>query len=232
MNSSVIRRIAQRDYARRNRMRDSTMEMRDEHKNVPTMYSNEYTMGGGVHDSNSRNRYTPRGFDSRQSDYERGYSESSEYDSAYGNDKAFRNGEFDGHYYYPFEVAGRYGKVPYPMQDMRNTQDMHNPYLTEQELKQWEMRLLHSLESADKQMLEKQRVVKEAEELGIRFDKFTKEEFYVVVLMMYTDFCKTLGTARLDTYLKLAKDWLTDDDIAVRYSEKLSAYYDHIVEGA
>lgn len=35
----------------------------------------------------------------------------------------------------------------------------------------------------------------------------------------------------MDIYLKLAKDFFEDPDTAVRYGEKLAAYYDYIVEG-
>ena len=64
-----------------------------------------------------------------------------------------------------------------------------------------------------------------------KYNNESKKEFYVTVLMMYTDYCKTLGTANFDVYLKLAKDWLVDDDIAVQGGEKLAAYHDKIVLG-
>ena len=34
-----------------------------------------------------------------------------------------------------------------------------------------------------------------------------------------------------DIYLKLAKAWLCDEDVALRYGEKLAAYHDYIVMG-
>ena len=67
-------------------------------------------------------------------------------------------------------------------------------------------------------------------EMGLKFDKFTMEEFMVTALMMYTDYCKTLGTANMEIYLRLAKEWLCDEDVAVKYGEKLATYYDYIVE--
>ena len=70
-----------------------------------------------------------------------------------------------------------------------------------------------------------------AQEMGIKFDKFNQEEFYLTALMMYTDYCKTLGTANMDIYLRLAKDWLEDDDVSVKGGEKLAVYHDCIVEG-
>ena len=237
----MLRRMTMRDYARYNRGgrgRDSA-EMdynrggnRGDYRGMPQMYSNDYAMGDRAYDSNSRNRYTPRGFDSRSgADYERSNPAFAEPDYARGGDRAMRDREFDGHYgypVYPFEIAGRVGRE-YPMFDHRMSGG--SQYLTEHELKDWAKRLLSEVDEKDKSMLEKEAVLSKVETLGIEFEKFTKEEFYVVVLMMYTDFCKTLGTANFDIYLKLAKDWLCDDDIALRYSEKLAAYHDTIVKG-
>ena len=36
---------------------------------------------------------------------------------------------------------------------------------------------------------------------------------------------------KLEVYLRLAKDWLCDEDTAVQYGEKLAVYYDAVVEG-
>lgn len=244
----MMHRVMMRDYARRNRnynrdynrgsenrMRDerygSTMdharEQNDFHM-LPQMYSNEYAMGGRAFDSNVRNKYTPRGFDSRESDYRYSNPASAESDYERGGDRAMRDRRMDGHYYYPFEVAGRFGKESYyPMYDYASG----SPYLTEYELDEWSKRLLHSIDEKYKDTLKKEHIIKEAEEVGVHFDQFTKDEFYVTVLMMYTDYCKTLGTANFDVYLKLAKDWLVDDDIAVKGSEKLAVYHDKIVQG-
>ena len=35
----------------------------------------------------------------------------------------------------------------------------------------------------------------------------------------------------MDIYLRLAKDWLEDDDVSVKGGEKLAVYHDCIVEG-
>ena len=73
------------------------------------------------------------------------------------------------------------------------------------------------------------KTIKKAEEMGIKFEMFTPEEFYITTLMMYTDYCKVLGNASLDIYLRLAKAWLMDDDTQVKAGEKLAVYYDEIV---
>lgn len=232
----MMHRIMMRDYARRGRGRgrdmedrarnmDRNREQQDFHM-VPQMYSNEYAMGGRAFDGNIRNRYTPHGFDSRVSDYRYSNPASAESDYERSSDRAMRDRRMDGHYYYPFEVAGRFGKESYyPMYDYGS------PYLTERELEDWSKRLLYSIDEKYKDIFKKEHIIKEAEETGIHFDQFTKDEFYVTVLMMYTDYCKTLGNANFDVYLKLAKDWLVDDDIAVKGGEKLAAYHDKIVQG-
>ena len=104
-------------------------------------------------------------------------------------------------------------------------------YLKDEELKHWSEKLKREIEEKDKQFLTKENIKKKAEEMGIKFDKFSMEEFYVTVLMMYTDYCKTLGTANMGLYLSLAKDWLCDEDVAVKYGEKLATYFDYIVNG-
>ena len=248
MNNEIMRRKMMRDYAR-NRMRGDRQYEQDERRGMsgrdyydqplpPQMFSNQYAMGGRVYDSNSRNRYTPRGFDSRQSDYEYRDSAYSQSDYERGSDMAMRGRQSDGNISFPFEVSGRIGNREsyYPnmyrhIEDMSGY-DMHEkPYLKEHELKEWSERLLESIDEKYKDSVRKDKIFRDAEIHGIRFDKFTKDEFYVTVLMMYTDYCKTLGTANIDVYLKLAKDWLMDDDIAVKGSEKLAAYHDYIVKG-
>ena len=103
--------------------------------------------------------------------------------------------------------------------------------LSSQELKQIETKLLGSIDEKDKQSLNKDIVLKKAENLGIKFDKFSPEEFYVAVLMKFKCYSKTLGTVNIDTYLKLAKDWLSEEDTKVKDGEKLAAYHDYIIEG-
>lgn len=103
--------------------------------------------------------------------------------------------------------------------------------LSKQELEHWNKKLMKEVEDKDKQFFAKENIMKKAKEMGIKFDKFNEEEFYLTTLMMYTDYCKTLGTANMDIYLRLAKDWLEDKDVSVKGGEKLAVYHDCIVEG-
>ena len=57
------------------------------------------------------------------------------------------------------------------------------------------------------------------------------EEFYVTVLMLYTDYKKVIGNASIDPYIHMAKEWLKDPDSNLKYSDKLIAYHDCVVLG-
>lgn len=215
MNSDMMRRMMYRDQARRSRRGRSDMT------GMPmSQRPDEY----------ARNRFEPRGFDSREQDYRYGDRPYDESDYARYGDSAMRDRHYMGNYSVPFEVSGRYGRQYY-VPDHRMDYGEEPTHLSEHELKEWAERLLQSVEPHYKSVVEKERVLKRADELGMRFEHFNKDEFYVTVLMLFTDFCKTLGANNIDTYLKLAKDWLCDDDIAIKYGEKLAVYHDDIVKG-
>ena len=144
----------------------------------------------------------------------------------------------DGHYhmfqgYMPVEAMGRFTGY-YGMgednarggrrKDMarygRRNYDYDSGMLGQEEIMEWSEKLKKELEDKDKQYFSKENIKKKAEEMGIKFDKFSLDEFYLTVLMVYTDYCKTLGTANMDIYFRLAKDWLEDDDVKVKGGEK------------
>ena len=193
-------------------------------------------------------------------DYPNRYSDSENQRLNNQREESYMRGrEYDGHYE-PIEIMGRfngyyggaedyargmreqdynygrdYGYMPYPpyMMDYGYGRDyaQGGEYLSDKDLKMWVDKLMRDVEEKDKQFLSRENIRKRADEMGIKFDKYSFEEFYVVVLMKYTDHCKTLGTANMDIYLKLAKDFFEDPDTALRYGEKLAAYYYDIVEG-
>jgi hypothetical protein len=66
--------------------------------------------------------------------------------------------------------------------------------------------------------------------MGKQMEGFGEKELYTTVLMVYTDYKHTIG-ANPDVAIKLAYDWLTDKDVAVKGAHKLAIYYDCIVEG-
>lgn len=147
----------------------------------------------------------------------------------------------DGHYY-PFEITGKMGYEeemfdPY-YQDMmhdyargRGRDYAGAEMLSNRELMDWSQKLMKEVEEKDKAFFKYENIEKKAKDMGIQFDKFSFDEFYLVCLMMYTDYCKTLGTANMDIYLKLGKDWLQDQDSELKNSEKLYAYYYYVIMG-
>lgn len=193
-------------------------------------------------------------------DYPNRYSDSENQRLNNQREESYMRGrEYDGHYE-PIEIMGRfngyyggaedydrgmreqdynygrdYGYMPYPpyMMDYGYGRDyaQGGEYLSDKDLKMWADKLMRDVEEKDKQFLSRENIRKRADEMGIKFDKYSFEEFYVTVLMKYTDHCKTLGTANMDIYLKLAKDFFEDPDTALRYGEKLATYYYDIVEG-
>lgn len=103
--------------------------------------------------------------------------------------------------------------------------------LPEEDIERWTKFLLSEMEERDRQQLKMDTVMKRAQDMGISFEKFTPEEFYVTVVMLHTDFSKALPAQPIDTYIKMAKAWLFDPDAAKRYGKKLAAYYEEIVNG-
>lgn len=149
------------------------------------------------------------------------------------------------HGYYEGEFRGRSDHNRRPEYDERRYRDRRmdeydyatdyhmddygGGYLNHEELHAWKRMLCDDLEKGECEMFSEDKILKRAKENGIRFDYFTEDEFIVAVLMMYTDYGKTLGKANIDTYVKMANDFLCDEDAGVKYGEKLTAYFDHVV---
>jgi hypothetical protein len=181
----------------------------------------------------SRNKYGARG----------GYVDSDyDYDSRRGRDYADERRDYDMRRDYDYDMRRedydmRRGS-DYDMRrgdmrafDVRGYYDGHNKkYLDDKMLEKWSKRLMKEVEEKDKQFLKMENIVKRAENMGIKFEEFTPDEFYVTLLMLFTDFSKALGTVNPDIFIKLAKYWLCDEDAGLQYGEKLAAYYYHIVE--
>ena len=103
----------------------------------------------------------------------------------------------------------------------------HNQ-LDERTLEMWTREMMQEIDPVHHAKFKMDAIVKKAEEMGIRFDKFTPHQFYATVIMLVSDFGKTLGMTNVDIYTRLAKDWLCDPDAGVRYGDKLEAYYNNI----
>ena len=102
--------------------------------------------------------------------------------------------------------------------------------LSEKELDHWCKKLMGHLDEREKQMFSKEAIMPRIKQMGGQMQGYGEHELYVTTLMMYTDYKKTIGQ-NVDLAIKLAKDWLDDDDVAVTGAEKLAVYYDCIVEG-
>lgn len=231
-------RMARRDYRR---------DMRDRGMDPDYRYSRDYRdYGDREYSSQYGDSASSQYNDARgRGDYERGRQSNRDYNDMRGG----RDGHYpmnEGKTYFPIEAMGTFngyygmpedyrrgGRRDYRSMDYRRDYgyDYESGMLEDEDLEEWSEKLKKHLEEKDKQFFSKEHIKRRAEEMGIKFDKFTFEEFMVTALMMYTDYCKTLGTANMDTYLRLAKDWLCDEDVSMKYGEKLAAYYDYIVEG-
>lgn len=96
----------------------------------------------------------------------------------------------------------------------------------EKDLHKW-IEKLKSKETKFK--ISKEQVAQHAKSMGVKFDKFTEDEFYAVYLMLVSDY-KNIGVEPT-IYVRMAKDFLMDDDIAVSPSEKVCIYMYEIVMG-
>lgn len=108
----------------------------------------------------------------------------------------------------------------------------HNDdYLTETELMEWSKDLLADVADKEKAYFSRENIEKKARDMGLTSNDYTFPELYTATLMCYTDYHNTLGTGNMDLYLRLAKDFLLDEDAELQGGEKLCAYYDTIVDG-
>lgn len=152
-------------------------------------------------------------------------------------DRAWEDMRHNGGYY-EGEFRGNTGHdYGYDMNDYNDYNDYRDyrsydyasGMLDEREIDEWMMKLERSMDSSERDSMSKQKILKRAKDMGMKFENCTEEEFAVTVMMLYTDYCKTLGKSDPEIYIKLAKDFLNDKDAGVKYGEKLAAYYDNIV---
>ena len=102
--------------------------------------------------------------------------------------------------------------------------------LSDKELEHWKKKLHEQLDEREKQMFSSDSIMQKAKQMGVPMEGFGEKELEVATLMVYTDYKRSIGQ-NPDLAIKLAIDWLTDKDVAVKGAEKLSVYYDCIVEG-
>lgn len=91
---------------------------------------------------------------------------------------------------------------------------------------------MENLENADGSRggkFSKEQIRRVTEQHGVKFQKYTGDEFRAAVNMMYPDYCKVLGSD-VGIYVKMAREFMDDPDAGVKGGEKLAAYYHCIVE--
>ena len=123
------------------------------------------------------------------------------------------------------EIADHYG-YDYGYDDYGD----YGEALSEKELEHWNKRLMEQLDEREKQMFHKDAIMQKAKQRGKPMEGFGEKELYTATLMVYTDYKQSIGQ-NPDFAVKLAYDWLSDKDVAVKGAEKLAVYYDCIVEG-
>lgn len=139
-------------------------------------------------------------------------------DRAYEYEGTFRGGDhamYDDYRMYPPMM---YGRRDYASSNRLSTK----------ELEAWHRKLMSQVGDSSKDMLSEDKILKKAKEHGIKMDKFNEDEFIVTVLLMYTDYWETAGRGNIDMYVKLAEDFLCDEDAKIKGGEKLAAYFDAI----
>lgn len=200
------------DYAQN---QNSNMDMRGDYRsnNMGDMarrgdygYDGHYGMHGG-----RQGGYEPVEFmgycsgyyGSPEQDYARGGRRDYGYDMRYGRDYG---------YDYGYDDYGDFGEV-----------------LSDEELKEWEHKLLSKLSDQEKQVFSKDAIMQKIKQMGIKMDDFSEKELYVNTLANYTDHKKSIGM-NPDLAIKLAYDDFCDDDSKYEGAEWLSVYFDTFVD--
>lgn len=145
----------------------------------------------------------------------------------YGYDMGYKNYNMRGgrDYGYPMREP-HYPPYDYGYDDYGD----YGETLSEKELEHWCEKLKKHLDDQEKQMFHKDMIAQKAKQMGGQMKNFGEKEVEVVTLMLYDDYKKTLGRSP-DVYIKLAFDWLNDEDAELKGAEKLATYYFCIVEG-
>lgn len=150
-------------------------------------------------------------------------------------------GTFEGYYGMPEQDYGR-GRRDYGMNDYRvgygrrdygdyGYEDYgdYGETLSTEELQKWEHKLMEQLDEREKQMFKKEAIIPKFKQMGIEMKGFNEEELYVETLAQYTDHKASIGQ-NPDLAIKLARDFMMDQDSNVKGGERLAVYYDTFVE--
>ncbi len=114
----------------------------------------------------------------------------------------------------------------------RDYYDYDHDYMYDRAKSEYEMDLkdwISKLKSKDRFNVSKQQILEQAKNMGAKFKEYDEDEFYAIYLAMVSDY-KTIAND-YNNYIKMAIDFLEDDDIAVSPSEKVCIYLYQIVLG-
>ncbi len=206
-------------------MRSRSMRMRDGR--------NPYGSRGGYVVSDKRGRDYGRMDDyGRTSEYRTEYPDMAYSRSRMERDRDYGERDYERNRDYGNDIR-RVGNFEYDTYYSDGRDYASGEYkLSSRELKEWARDLLDEVKPEHRQSFEKENFERKAREMGIEPREYSMEELYLVTLIMETDHAKTLtkyGINNIDTAICLAKDWLEDDDVDMRYGEKLGAYYFNVV---
>ena len=167
-------------------------------------------------------------------------------DMPMGDGHHYPQHQMGGQTYYPIEAMGRFNgywgmpQEDYGYPDMRGRRDYGYDYgydygdygetLSEKELEHWNKKLMSQLDDREKQMFSKEAVIQRAKSMGAKMEEFGENELYTTCLMIFSDYKRSIG-ANLDLTIKLALDWLNDQDSAVKGAAKLAIYHDEVIMG-
>lgn len=199
--------------------------------------------GGYTMDRRSINR-VERDYDMRGRDSDRNYDMGYNYDERIrdrdmdyrGRDMNFdmrggRDREYgmDNRHYNPmmYGIGERYDYY-----NSRYDMEFNEPEktrLTNREMKMWKKNLMNA-DGSREEKYSMEQIIPIAQQLGIRFNEYSEDDLCMTVNMLYSDYCKVLGSD-LGMYVRLAKAFLEDDDFDGTGSEKLALYYKCIASG-
>lgn len=135
--------------------------------------------------------------------------------------------EYDGNYEYdrPMKVYG-YGEIRRGDSRSRGY-DYSNgdDYEYKEDLKYW----IEKMKSKDKYGMTKEQAVQHAKNIGANFEDYSQDEFYAIYLAMATDYGDITNDPTI--FIRMALDFLKDDDVEMRGSDKVCAYLYSIVLG-
>lgn len=167
-----------------------------------------------------------------------------DYRGEMGDGHHYPQGSMGGQTYYPIEAMGRFNgywgmpQEDYGYPDMRGRRDYGYDYgydygdygetLSTEELHKWQKKLMEQLDEREKQMFRKEAIIPKFKQMGIEMKDFNEEELYTITLAKYTDHKHSIGQ-NPDLAIKLARDFMVDEDSNTKGSERTAIYYDTFV---